>query len=68
VAIEDSPNGVQAATDAGLDVVAVPNPLVKKLDFSLANLCLEHLTDVDPNQLLESLFEIPGINGPYDAR
>jgi len=64
VAIEDSPNGVQAATDAGLEVVAVPNPLVKKLDFSLATLRLEHLNDLNPNELLESLFEFPCTNGP----
>lgn len=37
VVLEDSANGVQAAVDAGLTVIAVPNPLTMHLDLSHAN-------------------------------
>lgn len=43
---EDSQNGVQAAFDAGLYVIACPNPTTKHLDFSKANRVVETLHDV----------------------
>jgi len=38
VAIEDSPNGVAAAREAGVFVVAFPNPVTSQLDLSHADL------------------------------
>lgn len=46
VALEDSPNGVLAAKQAGLRCVAVPNPLTAQLDLSLADLQVASLADV----------------------
>lgn len=43
---EDSRNGVQAAFDAGLHVIACPNPTTQHLDFSKANRIVETLHDV----------------------
>jgi len=37
VAIEDSPNGIAAAKEAGLYTVAVPNPLTLNMDLSQAD-------------------------------
>jgi HAD superfamily hydrolase (TIGR01509 family) len=36
-ALEDSPNGIRAAKDAGLFVIAVQNPLSARLDLSAAD-------------------------------
>ena len=47
VALEDSPNGVAAAHVAGMVVVAVPGPMTAGLDFSLADLVVPSLLDVD---------------------
>ncbi len=46
VAIEDSPNGIRAAKDAGLGCLAVPNSLTKGLDLSLADAVVESLQGV----------------------
>lgn len=43
IAFEDSPNGIQAAINAGLFTVAVPNPVTRLMDTSRANLVLESL-------------------------
>jgi HAD superfamily hydrolase (TIGR01509 family) len=43
MAIEDSPNGVRAARDAGIFCVAVPTPVSGLLDLSQANLVLSSL-------------------------
>jgi HAD superfamily hydrolase (TIGR01509 family) len=47
VALEDSPHGVAAAHDAGMAVVAVPGPMTVGLDFSLADLVVPSLLDID---------------------
>ena len=52
VAIEDSPNGVTAARDAGVFCVAFPNDVTTALDFSAADLVLESLEDVPLAELL----------------
>lgn len=52
IAFEDSPNGVRAAKHAGLFVVAVPNPLTRHADLSLADLVLESLAAMPLDALL----------------
>jgi len=47
IAIEDSPNGMKSATDAGLRVLCVPNELTKQLDLSLATRSYLSLQDID---------------------
>jgi len=54
VIFEDSPNGVKAANRAGVFVVAVPNPVTKKLDFDAPNMKLDSLTNLS----VQSLFDI----------
>lgn len=46
VAVEDSPNGVRAAVDAGLCTVAVPHDLTRALDLSAAHIVVESLEDL----------------------
>jgi len=46
VAIEDSPNGCLAAVAAGLSVLAVPGPLTRGMDFSVASRVIDSLNDV----------------------
>jgi HAD superfamily hydrolase (TIGR01509 family) len=55
VAFEDSPNGIQAAKDAGIFCVAVPNPLTDQLDLSLADIRLKSLRDLPLAELLERI-------------
>ena len=46
IALEDSPNGVIAAQQAGIFCVAVPNPVTSQLSLLHADLCLSSLTEV----------------------
>lgn len=46
VAIEDSPNGLAAAVEAGLFTVAVPGPMTRGLDFGAADLVLASLAEI----------------------
>jgi HAD superfamily hydrolase (TIGR01509 family) len=55
IAIEDSPNGVTAAKQAGLKCVAIPNPITARLDLSQADLVIGSLAEVTLQQLLERL-------------
>ena len=55
LAIEDSPNGVDAAKRAGMRCVAVPNPITAGLDLSHADLLLPSLAGVTLTQLLARL-------------
>jgi HAD superfamily hydrolase (TIGR01509 family) len=59
IAIEDSPNGVIAAKQAGLKCVAIPNPITARLDLSQADVVIASLAEVSLQQLLEKL-EPPG--------
>lgn len=52
LALEDSPNGVQAAKDAGLYCVAVPNQMTRHMGFDHADLRLNSLADIPLRQLL----------------
>lgn len=55
VALEDSPNGVQGAKNAGLLCVAVPGPMTRGESFDHADLILHALTDLSLDDLLEAL-------------
>ena len=46
IVIEDSHNGMHAAHDAGMKVIAVPNRLTNILDFSNAEWSVQSLTDL----------------------
>ncbi len=47
VALEDSPNGIRAASAAGMTCIAVPNGVSRDLDVSHADLVVASLLDVD---------------------
>ena len=51
--LEDSPNGVTAAKDAGAFCVAVPNPMTRDLALDRADLRLNALSDMPLPSLLE---------------
>ena len=51
VAVEDTPIGVASARAAGMFVVAFPNAMTNELDFSAADLRVEHLAEVPWQQL-----------------
>jgi HAD superfamily hydrolase (TIGR01509 family) len=55
VALEDSPNGIRAAKQAGMFCVAVPNPLTRQLALNMADLRLESLLELPLEQLLFTL-------------
>ena len=46
LAFEDSQNGVRAAVDAGIAVIACPNTVTQHLDFSLATQVVTTLHEV----------------------
>lgn len=52
IALEDSSHGVQAARQAGIFCVAVPNPTTVHLSFSHASLQLHSLLDLPLSRLL----------------
>ena len=57
IVLEDSPNGVSAAKDAGIFTIAVPNPLTVNLNLDRADLILQSLAEfslVDLIQLVEA--------------
>jgi HAD superfamily hydrolase (TIGR01509 family) len=54
-AIEDSPNGVSAAKQAGMLCVAIPNSITARLDLSKADLVLRSLSDLSLHDLLQRL-------------
>jgi beta-phosphoglucomutase-like phosphatase (HAD superfamily) len=51
-AIEDSPNGIAAAKQAGLRCVGIPNPITAGLDLSQADVVLGSLADMTVSDLL----------------
>jgi beta-phosphoglucomutase-like phosphatase (HAD superfamily) len=61
VAIEDSPNGVMAAKQAGMRCVAIPNSITAKLDLSQADVVLRSLSDVPLRDLLQRLDSGPSL-------
>ena len=54
-ALEDSPNGVQGAKNAGLLCVAVPSVMTNNLSFDHAAMRIESLADMPLEELLEAL-------------
>jgi HAD superfamily hydrolase (TIGR01509 family) len=52
IALEDSPHGVQAAKQAGLFSVAVPNFITAGLSFDHSDLILQSLSDIPLTDLL----------------
>jgi HAD superfamily hydrolase (TIGR01509 family) len=55
VAFEDSPNGALAATAAGIFTVGVPNAITRDLGLDAADLVVESLADLPPEQLLVTI-------------
>jgi HAD superfamily hydrolase (TIGR01509 family) len=55
VAFEDSPNGVRAATAAGIFTVGVPNAITRELRLEEADLVVDSLADLAPEALIERL-------------
>jgi HAD superfamily hydrolase (TIGR01509 family) len=51
-AIEDSPNGITAAKQAGLRCVAIPNSITARLDLSQADVVLSSLAEVSLAELM----------------
>ena len=60
-AIEDSPNGVIAAKQAGMLCVAIPNSITARLDLSKADLVLRSLSDLSLHDLLQRLDGRPSL-------
>ena len=54
VAIEDSYNGMLGAQRAGLRCVSVPNRITRDSDFSGADLCLDSIASMAPDDLIAS--------------
>ena len=52
VVFEDSPNGVKAARAAGIFVVAIPNNVTRDFGLGEADLVVESLADLPPDELL----------------
>ena len=52
LALEDSPNGVTAAKEAGLWCTAVPNEMTRDLNLDHADHRLNALTDMPLSQLI----------------
>lgn len=52
VALEDSPNGVLAAKEAGLYCAAIPNQMTRQLAFDQADIRLDSLADMPLAQLV----------------
>jgi len=55
VVFEDSPNGVKAANQAGIFVVAVPNPVTSLLVIEGANLILSSLSELPISELMNTV-------------
>jgi HAD superfamily hydrolase (TIGR01509 family) len=54
-ALEDSPNGIRSARQAGLFCVAVPNQLTRQMDTTHADLHLGAMTDLTLEALIERI-------------
>jgi HAD superfamily hydrolase (TIGR01509 family) len=55
IVFEDSAHGIEAAKIANLYTVAVPNQITKNLNFDKADILLDSLNSITPNQLLNQL-------------
>jgi HAD superfamily hydrolase (TIGR01509 family) len=52
IVFEDSPNGVKAARAAGIFVVAIPNNVTRDFGLDEADLVVDSLADLPPDELL----------------
>jgi HAD superfamily hydrolase (TIGR01509 family) len=52
VVFEDSPNGIRAAKAAGIFVVGIPNAVTRDFGLDEADLVVESLADLPPDELL----------------
>ena len=55
IVFEDSPNGVKAANNAGIFVVAIPNGVTSLLSLEEADLTLKSMSDLPLSQLLDKI-------------
>ena len=55
VVLEDSPNGVNAAKDAGIFTIAVPNPLTASLNLDRADMVLGSLAELSLMDLIQAV-------------
>ena len=55
IALEDFPNGVQAAKQAGIYCVAIPNPMTRQFPFDDADLRLTSLVELSLENLLANI-------------
>jgi HAD superfamily hydrolase (TIGR01509 family) len=55
VAFEDSPNGVAAAKQAGIYVVGIPNSVTRGFGLDEADVVVDSLADLPPDELLARL-------------
>lgn len=55
IALEDSPNGVQAAKRAGIYCVAIPNPLTRQFSFEEADLRLNSLVELSLEHIIKNI-------------
>jgi HAD superfamily hydrolase (TIGR01509 family) len=55
IVLEDSPNGVSAAKDAGIFTIAVPNPLTANLNLDRADLILPSLAELTLVDLIQAV-------------
>lgn len=53
IAVEDSPNGIRSAKDAGLYCVSVPNALTRNLSMDAADLVLVSLASISLDEVIE---------------
>jgi HAD superfamily hydrolase (TIGR01509 family) len=58
IAFEDSPNGIQAAKDAGMICVAVPNAITSHLNLSKADLIIDSLEKFKLEELIIAVEKI----------
>ena len=61
IVLEDSPNGVKAAKDAGIFTVAIPNQLTAYLDLGRADLVLKSLAELSLLDLIQAVEKGPNI-------
>ena len=52
IAFEDSPNGVKASKSANIFTIAVPNKVTKDFNFDEADMRLDSLSEIPPEELL----------------
>ncbi len=63
IVLEDSPNGIKAAHQAGLRCVAIPNEISRHLDLSQADMIINSLEEISLEQLISKFsVQAKGLN------